>query len=579
MTATACAVVLLAACSSGESTESGPPETTDTGADVVSGTGFDPTRQGPAADVEGATEGGIVTILTQIKDNVEPLDPSEAYQSVPLLSSLVFRSLTQYVYDPEQDAMVVVPDIATDIGTANDDFTEWEYTIREGVRFEDGTEVTAEDVAYGIMRSFDDDAFPNGPHYSNEFFLDGDTYKGPYKTGNQYDGIEIDGNTLTLKMARPFPAMPYWATWPAMGPIPQAGSLPAEYKLHPLATGPYKFGEYKPGESLTLVRNDQWDPDTDPGRHQYVDEFHLEYPTPVEQIESALLADSGEAQTTLGWDSLLPSTLLTAQSDAPDRLVTGPSLCMRSLSPDYRKIDNISVRRAIGYAHPYEDVWRANGAIPGVTALAATSVLPPGFPGRVDYNPLSTEPGQTDPAKSRELLREAGYAPGEYRLYIASYKDDVFYPAEAIVELAEGLERGGFKVTVYPQDSLYDKNPMLFDPSSPVNLRQGGWCPDWPSGSSWFPQVFSSSDSDIGTNRALFHEEAVDDQIEAISLLPLEEQPAAWGALDKQIMTKYYPLVVTQYLGRVMLHGSRVGGVSYDSVNAKPYLKNLYVIQ
>ena len=118
---------------------------------------------------------------------------------------------------------------------------------------------------------------------------------------------------------------------------------------------------------------------------------------------------------------------------------------------------------------------------------------------------------------------------------------------------------------------------MLFDPSSPVNLRQGGWCPDWPSGSSWFPQVFSSS-SDLGGNPALFGVKAVDDQIEAISRLPLEKQAAAWGALDKQIMTEYYPLVVTYYPGRVMLRGSRVGGVSYDSVHAGPYLKNLYVI-
>ena len=70
-----------------------------------------------------------------------------------ILSGLVTRSLTQYVYDPEQDSMVLVPDIATDLGTPNADFTEWTFTIRDGVRFEDGTEVTAEDVAYGIKRS------------------------------------------------------------------------------------------------------------------------------------------------------------------------------------------------------------------------------------------------------------------------------------------------------------------------------------------------------------------------------------------------------------------------------------------
>ena len=39
----------------------------------------------------------------------------------------------------------------------------------------------------------------------------------------------VDGDTLTLKMARPFPDMPYWAAFPAMGPIPEGGSDPDSY--------------------------------------------------------------------------------------------------------------------------------------------------------------------------------------------------------------------------------------------------------------------------------------------------------------------------------------------------------------
>ena len=90
--------------------------------------------------------------------------------------------------------MVLVPDIATDLGTPNADFTEWTFTIRDGVRFEDGTPVTADDVAYGIKRSFDRADFPTGPTYSNDYFLDGDSYKGPYLSGTAYPGVVVDGD-------------------------------------------------------------------------------------------------------------------------------------------------------------------------------------------------------------------------------------------------------------------------------------------------------------------------------------------------------------------------------------------------
>ena len=44
------------------------------------------------------------------------------------MTGLVTRSLTQYDYDPETRQMVLVPDLATDLGTPNDDFTEWKFT-------------------------------------------------------------------------------------------------------------------------------------------------------------------------------------------------------------------------------------------------------------------------------------------------------------------------------------------------------------------------------------------------------------------------------------------------------------------
>ncbi|MDI4659356.1 ABC transporter substrate-binding protein, partial [Xanthobacter autotrophicus] len=117
------------------------------------------------------------------------LDPTRAYYTdSTAIMNLVTRALTQYVYDPESNDMVLAPDMATDLGQPNEDNTEWTFTLRDGLKYEDGTDVKAEDIAYAISRSFAIEALPDGPTYPLQFFKDGDTYKGPYTDKTPYKG-------------------------------------------------------------------------------------------------------------------------------------------------------------------------------------------------------------------------------------------------------------------------------------------------------------------------------------------------------------------------------------------------------
>ena len=565
------AALVLTACSGAKNTSPSEPPL---GRDGAGGQAFDPERKAPAAPIEGAVAGGTVTAwgdgdLAGIHN--QTMDPTEAYSpvDVSILSGLVARSLTQYVYDPEQGTMVVVPDIATDIGTPNEDFTEWEFTIRDGVRFEDGTEVTAEDVAYGIKRSLDRRTFSNGPYSSNDYFLDDNNYQGPYQSGTDYPGVVVEGNTLTIKMEVPFPDMPYYGTFPVMGPIPERGSDPDRYALHPLATGPYKLAEYTPGKSLTLVRNDQWDPDTDPGRHDYPDRYEFRFNEPQNKIDATILGDSAAAQTLLSYTDtdMLPGDFRRAQE--LDRLALGPGGCTFSWHPDNRTVTDIRVRQAIGYAWPY----KAHAAIVGAIAPTyGASIFLPGTPGRQDYTVLETEPGDTDPDKARELLREAGWAPGEFELefpYITDQQSSV----QLKDLLVKSFEAAGFKATPYSTTSKNNQS-ITSDPNAPLNLRPGGWCPNWPSGSSWIPPLFGSE----GGGQSHFAEPAVDAEMERIAELPVDEQPAAWGALEKSIMTDYYPAIVTRYVSVALPYGSRIGGMSTDNWGM-PMWKDIHVTQ
>ena len=85
-------------------------------------------------------------------------------------------------------------------------------------------------------------------------------------------------------------------------------------------------------------------------------------------------------------------------------------------------------------------------------------------------------------------------------------------------------------------------------------MRSYGWCSDWPSGATWVPPIFQSTDLEevgFGTNESAFNNPEIDAKIDEVYELPAEEQPAAWNDLEQEIMTTYLP-VVPRYYGGVV---------------------------
>ena len=83
----------------------------------------------------------------------------------------------------------------------------------------------------------------------------------------------------------------------------------------------------------------------------------------------------------------------------------------------------------------------------------------------------------------------------------------------------------------------------------------------------------------LGANYSVFSNKAVAKQINQIQLMPLSDQPAAWNALDKQVMSEYFPLFPTYYGGVVMAHGSQVKGMYDDSALGMPTWGTMWVGQ
>jgi peptide/nickel transport system substrate-binding protein len=577
------ALLTLAACGgSGGTPAGGKTRTASAAAETIA---KDPSRAAPAADITGAKQGGTITVFLPGDPGPNSLDPTEGWSVTgnSIQQALTSRSLTQYARDPASGEMVLVPDLATDLGTPNADFTEWTFTIRKDAKWEDGSVITPEEVAWGITRSMDSTTFPGGPgtEYSQTYFKGAGTYKGPYTDkGKKWDGISFDdaAGTVTIKMAKPFPDMDYWGAFMAMGPAPLGdASKPPNYGQNIMANGPYKVESFRPNEELTLVKNDQWDPATDPARHQYADKWIFKFNQDGDKVDQIMLSDNTESQTAIS-TQLGSNNYQRANTELGDRLVQQSAQCTSFLAPDYTKITDINVRKAIAYAYPYEQVWSASGEVPGVTRVPANSIMPPGMAGKKEYF-ADGEQFTFNPDKSKALLKAAGYAPGEFEISMVYYEADPLAVA-AQKQLVAGFEEGGFTVVnggypvqVSPYDIWLNPDDKL---NAKLNLRGVNWCSDWPSALTMLPPLVKTGAT---YNTEHFSETSVDQTISDIPNMPLDQQADAWGALDEKIGTEFFPIIPTAFRNDLYAFGTSIGNGVGDGQIGAPDYKDIFVAQ
>lgn len=516
-----------------------------------------PFAKGPAR-IAGAQRGGTVTVLTHA-GLAGTLDPSgaSATDSVSLLSGLVTRSLTQYRYNPRTHTMELVPDLATDVGVHNDDYTKWEFTVRGGARFEDGTRVTAYDVARGIRRCTHARAFPTSP------CLDA-----------QIRRVRVRQHTLLVGLAAPYPDLPYLAATPAFGPIPKGKPTTyGAYARHPMASGPYRIQRYHRGHQLVLVRNSQWDPTTDPARTQYPDRYVVRSGLAEAHIEHLLLADRGSARTALSYDTLRPDPFRRRHESI--RLVLGPTPCTTYLAPDNRRITDPAVRRALLWAYPYHAVIRAAGLAPGMTAIPATSLEPPGIPGRTPITVRGHDAFATSPRVARRMLAAADAVGTPLRFYYSPGDAASVRTKNALVR---SLRAAGFDPVPLRQPAeLFNQAPATL----PIDLRTSTRCGQWPVGSQWLRPVYGTTHPDrsgqLLDNTEAFTSRYVEHEIRRIARLPEADAPAAWNKLDHAGWSRWSPVVPLWYGGVAMAHGSQVQGMVDDSVTGMPAWPRIWV--
>ncbi|MGN6412864.1 ABC transporter substrate-binding protein [Flexivirga sp.] len=581
LTAAGFTAMSLAACSSGGPSNSGGSDSggNDTAAAKQTESAVkaqDATLKGPAPAVKGATKGG--TLYIDDHSNPPTMDPAGIYyiDSNAFASQFLYRTLTQYKIVGGKP--VLVPDLAEGVGKPSADGLTWTFKIKPGLKYSDGSPVKIEDFVYGIKRSFAKESVArNGTDYQRQYLVGGKDYKGPYREPNaDFKGVTTQGDdTLVFHLVKKVPSFNYFASFPEFTPVPKAKDTRGDYQKHPLTTGPYKVDSYSIGSKLVLSRNTNWDPKTDPVRHAYPDKVQINFAVTPLASQQRVLANSGAGANTVNIDAIDASLQSKVTGAQKDQFVIGPSSCEYYVNMNVHKIP-LNIRKAIGYAYPWDQIRKAGG-VSQLNYQPATTYAAPSLQGYKKYTPLpyATGQGTGDPAKAKAILKKAGKLGFQLSYY---YTGDVPSSVAANTARKAGLEKAGFKVKDLPVPSA-EITKKIADPNAPVNMMNGtpGWCYDWPTGDSVYPVLFSGEGIPDGTTVGQFKNAHINAEMDKIGKMDPKDAAPEWAKLDQEIMTKYVPGLPDRYSMNTATFGKNVKNVSLNPIISMPSLSQIWI--
>ncbi len=364
---------------------------------------------------------GLASEPTSMDPHFHNLGPNNA-MSVHLFDRLIAQDEKQRLS----------PGLAVSWKPIND--LTWEFKLREGVKFHDGSAFNADDVICTMERAPD---VPNSPSGYGTY-LKGKTFK------------KVDDYTVHVMTESPYPLMANdISTIPVISDSVGCGAATADFNAGTAAvgTGPFKFSNYKPGESITFVRNDDYWGDA-PAWSEV--EFR-----PIKSGPSrvaALLAgdvDMIAGVPTTDIETLKGKDNIQLSQGVSNRVIYLHMDQFRENSPFVKGADGSDiknplmdqrVRLAISKAINRDAI--VDRVMEGV-ALSAGQLLPDGFFGVSD----KLQPVAYDPEGAKALLAEAGVGDG-FQLTIHGPNDRYINDAKIAEAIGQMLTRVGIKTAV-----------------------------------------------------------------------------------------------------------------------------------
>jgi peptide/nickel transport system substrate-binding protein len=342
----------------------------------------------------GATFGG--TFRRMLGDDPATLDPAfttDIYGGAVVRQ--IFDGLVQF------DANLNPTPAIAEFWEASRDGLTWTFSLRRGVKFHHGREVTAEDFVFSFTRLLR----LNSPGPVTELFehIQGAKASVQGKTPHVEGLKAMDRYTLRIVLEEPLAPLLV-----ALG-LPSAAVVPREeveqpderFARHPVGTGPFKFVRWVPHRGIVLEANDRYYE----GR-PFVDAvvFKIFPGIKFEETFAEFLKGNLEETT-------IPSGEIDQVRTDPKyrkyQRIRKPTLDVLYIgfNTQRKPFDDKRVRQAFNYAVNTEVIVRE---ITKRGSLPATNILPPGMPGSdPDLQKYSYQP-----AEAKRLLAEAGYPDG-----------------------------------------------------------------------------------------------------------------------------------------------------------------------
>jgi peptide/nickel transport system substrate-binding protein len=431
-----------------------------------------------------------------------------------------------------------VPNIAEEFPKPTNDGKTYVFKIRKGIKFSNGQELGVKDVVASFQRIFKVSSPTAGGFYS--VIVGADKCIKEPKTCTLEGGVIGDeaASTVTVNLTRPDAeifdklALPHASILPADSPTTDAGSVPLP------GTGAYMISAYDPNKGMTLSRNpnfkvwsEQAQPDGYPDVVQY--DFGLSEEAQVTAVQN------GEADWM--FDEAPADRLGEMGTKNKDQVHVTPLTAWWYLpmNNNLAPFDNIKVRQAVNYAIDRKAMVNLFGG--PVLATPVCQVLPPGFPGHVDYCPYTKDPGAKwsapDMEKAKKLVEESGTKGQKVTIVV----EDKTVAKSVGVYVQSVLTELGYVAEVKPL-SPDIQFTYIQNTNNKVQISLQYWYQDYPAASDFLNILYGCGSftpgSDSSINISGYCNKEVDAKMQKALALGVTDPEAAnkmWAEIDKAV--------------------------------------------
>ena len=474
------------------------------------------TATGEAA---GSTEAGETGFTVQLGPNPETLDPA-LNASIDGGNTLLTIEEPLLIIDENNE---VQPGQAESYTVSEDGLT-WTFTLRDGLKWSDGSDLTAADFEYSFKRiASPDTAAPYAETVVG--MIDGyqDAIGNPDADGNMttdpdWDALNVhaseDGKTLTIQLSYPCSYFDKLAAFVTTAPVQQAtveanGDAWCTEPDTFLCNGPYMITEWTPSERIVLSKNPYYVGGWDSSKivSDTITLLLLE-----DSSASYAAYNSGEAQLVKDVPTDEIPSLTRAEDGGDFYLDEVMGTYYITLNDQEEPFTDVRVRKALSLAIDRDYV--ANTIMQGIYT-PATALVGPGIVDNEGYfmdnanggEPYIGDDYEANLEEAKQLMAEAGYPDGEGFPTITYSANDAGYHIPVAEYLQQAWGELGITMNI---DKVEWSSFIPMRRAGDYDISRNGWSMDYNDPSNML-ELFTTNN---GNNDGKYANPAFDKLIE-----------------------------------------------------------------